>query len=401
MGLRAHQQPAPDTAAPKGVGEDSDEDSDFDARIQGPEVRPEVYFDIESLLFRGFLTVPATIHDVPFVFKTLNHHEFDTISLLGFDTRRHVQRRAFDLFLAYCCVLVDGVNVLATRESELPGLADFFGTLPDDTRHMLLRRLSVLNQRASKSVLLAEAYAMEHSSRFRWHQLHDKDLTSVATTGFLGTDKLGYNWAQLTWSGLNRLEDMRERAEREWDHAKFIASSMAGKGMSKIHSSEKLRRKTEASERQDRKDRILKHVILGESLDKPSDHVLIVPRTPDELAKQMRKDMTGEKDWHDEVVARYEDRTVSQQRRLAEELQQMQTQADRAPGVYGQAVDPKKTYSPSEVRKLTMQKQNAELTSPKELEKFRSLMDPAAQQRSAKWFGGQKTLPFAPPKKEE
>src|ERR1700743_2516469 len=67
-----------------------------------PEVNPEVYKDVIPLLMRGFLTQPAEIGDVPFLFKSLNHHEMEMVRLMGgYREDRPASNRFWDTFLAY------------------------------------------------------------------------------------------------------------------------------------------------------------------------------------------------------------------------------------------------------------------------------------------------------------
>lgn len=272
-----------------------------------PEVNPEIYKDVEPLLFRGFLHVPAEINGVQFVFKSLNHHEFDLIKLMmpveGATTREAVSK-FHNYFLSHGVFMVDGVNVLSDRDRMFGELVEFFESFNGDVITKIVRCLSDLNRRANRAVTLTEAYAMEVSSRLRWTQFKQMDLTGTAVTGIKGTSSLGLNWAQLTWLAINRYEDIREQSEREWENAKFVASAMAGKGMSRIHNQDKRRRESEKAERIERRDRVLRFAILGESMDKEKvDRAHIkVARTTEDLALQMKRDLSGEKDFHDRVI---------------------------------------------------------------------------------------------------
>ncbi len=292
---------------------------------QAPQVNPELYRDVEPLVFRGFLHVPALINGVRFVFKSLNHHEFE---LLNFDAETasigHKELSKFySTFLAYGVFMVDGVNILKSRDTWIPQLVETFEALDDAVRTKIVRNMSEINRRANRAVLLSEAYCFESFSRLRWAQLKDIDLTSTAVTGIEGTAGLGMNWGQLTWRALNYFEDLRNQSEREWENAKFIASAMAGKGMSKVHSQDKQRRKREMEERLERRDKILRFAVLGEPLDSPKDHLPVkVARTVEELQTQLEHDLKGEKDWHDSVVEEYEQRVrdsyLERQRHLLE-----------------------------------------------------------------------------------
>ncbi|HLT37025.1 MAG TPA: hypothetical protein VK034_12090, partial [Enhygromyxa sp.] len=177
-----------------GLGVNSDD-------FQVPEVNPEVYKDVEPILFRGFLTVAATINGVPFVFKSLNHHEFEWLALSqdSSTSTASALQRYYDMFLAYGVAVVDGVNVLKARDEKLGDLADFFGTMPKGQQQRAVRYMSEINRRANRAVVLVEPYVMESRSRMRWVQVKGLDLSATAVTGFDGSQSLGLNWGQLTW----------------------------------------------------------------------------------------------------------------------------------------------------------------------------------------------------------
>ena len=271
-----------------------------------PEVNPEVWKDVEPILYRGFLTIQAEINGVPFVFKSLNHHEFELLKFSGsFESPNF-----WSTFLAYGVFMVDGVNILPARDKELPAIAKLFRDLPMEARSKIIRYLSEANRRAAAAVPMTEAYAMELSSRYRWLQLRGLDLTSCAVTGIEGTQRLGLNWSQQLWRALNHVEDRNEEHEREWENAKFIGSCFAGKGISKVYNQDQERRRKEREERISRKDKILREILLGEKQEantlKIPGAIVIAPRTVEELADQLEKDLKGEKDWHDMVIEQHE-----------------------------------------------------------------------------------------------
>lgn len=296
-----------------------------------PEVNPLVYKDVEPMLFRGFLHVPANIGGVPFVFKSLNHHEFELLGLSEPAEGRSGIQRFYNLFLAYGVFMVDGVNVLRDRDRWLPQLSAMFQDLNEQARRKVVWHLSEINRKASKAVVLSEAFSMEPQSRLRWAQMRGADITGTAVTGVQGTDCLGMNWGQMTWRALNYFEDLKEQSERDWENAKFIASSMAGKGMSKVHNQDRQRREKELEERFARKDKILRFAVLGEPLDsdKHGGRQVIAARTVEELTTQLENDLKGEKDWHDMVVEAQENRIRSQVQTRAERVQQLQADHTR------------------------------------------------------------------------
>jgi hypothetical protein len=277
-----------------------------------PEVNPAVWKDVEPVLYRGFLTTSAEINRVHFVFKSLNHHEYD---LLRFSINLKNASKVDEFWstlLAYCVFMVDGANILADRRQWLPKVAETFSDLPKQAKATILRHVSEVNRRASAAVTLTEAYAMEGVSRYRWMQLKGIDLTSVSVTGIEGTQYLGLNWAQQLWRALNLAEDRNEHYERDWENAKFLGSCFAGKGLQKIYAQDTDRRRKEKEERIARKDRILREIVLGEKVpDKTSvlpGAVVTAPQTVEELADQLQKDLRGEKDWHDSVIEEHEKR---------------------------------------------------------------------------------------------
>jgi hypothetical protein len=308
----------------------TDEDFHIEAP-RAPEVNPEIYKDVEPLLFRGFLHISADINDVPFVFKSLNHHEYSllNLSIRPGTTRKSIQR-FYAMFLAYGVFMVDGVNVLVDRQSGLHEVSRLFEQMDEGAIHKVVTQMSDLNRRASRATTLAEAYSYEVYSRLRWAQLRGSDLTGTAVTGIQGTSSLGLNWSQLTWRALNHYEDLKETAEREWENAKFVASAMAGKGMSRIHGQDKHRREREQTERVDRRDKILRFALLGEPMDQDSKATpIIVARTVEDLAKQLERDLKGERDLHDEVVAAHEQAARDARDQRVQALRQFQAQYDQ------------------------------------------------------------------------
>jgi len=304
--------------------------SDDEIHIEPPkpmEVNPEIFKDVEPLLFRGFLHISSEINGVSFVFKSLNHHELEQLGMwANFDTAKG-RHRFHTEFLARGVLMVDGTNVLVDPSQWLPEAATLFDGMSDGARQKIIRHMSEVNRRANRAVLLTEAYCLETISRLRWAQYRGLDLTSPAVTGFLGTSGLGLNWAQLTWRALNHFDDLRDQHERDWENAKFIASATAGsKGMAQVNGRDKQRREQEQNERVARRDKVLRVAVLGEgsSGEAKVGASMKVARTVEELASQLEKDLKGEKDWHDQVVEAHERRAREEYQQRVERLRGMQ-----------------------------------------------------------------------------
>lgn len=321
----------------EGLNSEAEVDSE-DIRItapQEPEVNPELYRDVESMLFRGFLILPAEINGVQFLFKSMNHREYEYLqwtsgafaSLTGKTLDRY-----YSAFMAYGVFMVDGQNILSERGYWVPKLQEMFSAFPVSVRGKVVRYLSEVNHKASGAVTLTEAFQMENTSRFRWAQYRGLDLMSPTVTGVLGTETLGLNFAQLVWRALNHYEDLRDQAEREWDNAKFIGSCFAGKGIQKIYNQDKDRRQKEREERITRRDQLIRQVLFREDPEeakKSSRYVMQVARSVEELADQLEKNLRGERDWHDEVVAREEERIRSQVNERQKKLQELARQREK------------------------------------------------------------------------
>ena len=341
-----------------------------------PEVDPKIYRDVEALLFRGFLYISAEINDVDFTFKSLNHHEFDLLQMaLGHRVDSKAMRKFYNYFLAYGIIMIDGHNVLLDRERWLPNLAKFFDTMPAQAREKVIRAMSELNRRASSGVLLTEAFAMETASRFRWAQLQGLDLSAPMVTGVPGSSNLGLNWGQLSWRAMNLYEDRHEAAEREWENAKFIGACFAGKGVQKIYNQDNTRRQKEREDRAARKDKLLRHVILGVPLEAPEElkggQVIQVARTVEQLADQLEKSLRGEEDWHDHVVSSLENKTRQEQIAHQERLNKL---AEEYAEAYGDQAIVGRTealgLTPSEVadRLLKRQQQARNVVRPEQMD---------------------------------
>jgi hypothetical protein len=273
---------------------------------KAPEVRPEVYQDVIPLIFRGFLVLPSEINGVLLVWKSLNQHEFEMARLASLaGTSRPASDRFWDVFLGYSLFMIEGVNVLPEREKWMPEIRRMSREMAKEAKQAVVRNLSELNRKASLLTALAEAYALESYSRFRWSQIRGMDPAQPSVTGVPGTERIGLGWAQLTWRALNQIEDTNVEHERAWENAKFIGSCMAGKGVQKIYSQDHDRHRREAEDRTARKDALLRHVFEGKPIEDTTlrdGRQVIVARTVEDLADQMARDLRGEKDWHDQVV---------------------------------------------------------------------------------------------------
>lgn len=283
-------------------------------------VSDEVWTDLETYLFNGFLSSPAHLMGKTFVFKTVNHFELENVSLL-----RPLRKAPPDVaahyraaFIAYSVVIVDGENTLHRRSDHMAKLIRIFSKIPPEVQDEIVTQLSSLNARASRLHPLVEVYVHENRSRYRWLQLREIPVHSPAATGIAGTEGLGMNYVQQTWTALNRLLDQREQMEAEWTNAKFIGSCFNGKGVRSVDERDRGRREQERREREDKKMSVLYRYLnrkAGKEEEPPATVKLPDGRTAtvskrfkaesvDDLADQLSASLSGEKDFHDLVVDR-------------------------------------------------------------------------------------------------
>lgn len=366
-----------------------DDSGDDIPDLQISEVNPEIYKDVDPLLSRGFLTAPATINGTAFVFKSLNHHEFEWLGLTQtLRGRASASQRYHNMFLAYGVALVDGINVLKNRDEHLGELADFFGSLPKSAQNRVVRQLSEINRRASRAVLLVEPFVLESQSRLRWIQLKGLDLSATAVTGFEGSETLGLNWGQLTWRALNHIEDLKENAEREWENAKFIASSMAGKGMQRVYSADKRRRQDARAEQVERREKIIRLALFNEPMEDQKQHGNVtVARTVGELTDQLERDLKGDKDWHDRVIEDHENRVRSDMQQRAQVIHEARAAHIQQFGDRPIIATTNMTgLSRAEVQKRLKERQSEILESLATRAQHPELMDPKYAEFSQKWL---------------
>lgn len=378
----------------QGSGSDS-EDSFVYAE---PQVNPEVWRDMDALLFRGFVYQAAQIGDISFVFKSLNQHELERL-LLVTKLLPPVQasKQQYNLLLALGVWLIDGVNALVDREQNLKELRTLFSSLPRPAVNKVVQCLSELNRRANRATMLTEAYSSEQASRFRWLQLKGLDLGGTSVTGVEGTAALGMNWGQLAWCALNRLEDQRQEAEASWETAKFIASAMAGsKAISKVNSQDKARRKGELEDRRARKDQILRQALFGEKAAKEAaGPVVQVARTVEELAEQMERDLRGEKDWHDQVIDAYQQQINETERVRTEKMREIQKMHEMEGGLVG--ASDFRGLSREEVERILLERRVAAQQALAAAEVPLQAVDAKAAERVERWGNA---LPMGAPSKD-
>lgn len=285
------------------------------------KVDESVWEELETYLFLGFLTTTAVINGQSFVFKTLNHHEVRNIQFMRSMRATMAESKvAFTAaFIAHSVFMVNGNNALHDRSRNINRLVKIISKIPTKTQDRILENLSYLNSRVSWLYPLVEIYAYESRSRFRWYHQILFPVHDSRSTGLAGTEELGMTLCQQTWTSVNVLIDKRETAEREWAHAKFIGSCMAGKGVRPIEERDRARLETERVEREEKKIKVLHSYLNRSGGDKEGPQLMTLPdgrqaevkkkfkaESADALAAELSAALSGEKDYHDLVIEQKE-----------------------------------------------------------------------------------------------
>lgn len=317
-------------------------------RIKVPDiyrkVSTNVWDELETYIFRCFLTASANFSGIDFVFKTLNHHEVMNIAyhrpITG--SSEEVQRRYHATFISYSIFMMDGENVLLERTKNMRRLVKIFEKFDNTALEKIISNLSHLNKRASFLFPLTEVYIHENQSRSRWLQTKQVTVNTPSVTGIVGSDTIGMNYCQQVWTSLNQLQDLKDEIERDWNHSKFVGSCFNGKGVRPIEERDRGRREKERQEHDELKMKVLYRYLnrddKGNSID-PED-VMTLPdgrrvkvesrkssQTVDELADELSASLSGEKDAHDIAI----EKALTQIRKKRDEAESEKMNIYKAP----------------------------------------------------------------------
>lgn len=307
------------------------------------DIDEAVWKDLEEYLFTGFLASRANLLGHSFVFKTLNHLEVRNIGYMrppGSEPSASFKAA----FIAYSLFVAMGRNVLTDRAQSLHQLCELMAKVPSVYQDKILENLNALNRKANRLHPLVEAYVHESRSRYRWLYLKKLAVHSDEATGIAGTSQLGMNYCQQTWVAMNEALDRKEAIESDWNHAKFVGSCFAGKGMVSIEEQDKARRNRERQEIEEKKMQLLREYIdasAGKPIDSDQGTVTLPDgrravvtgrfkaETAEELADQLSAALSGEKDWHDRMVAAHFRRLQAEREAVARESRKLASMPPR------------------------------------------------------------------------
>lgn len=282
------------------------------------------YTDVEHMIFRGFLSEPSEIAGVPFVFKTINQTEYELSLMHSYASDPEEEERLQECyFIAHSIYLFNRTTVLQDRQAFFSEFIDIVYEWPAQVRYKILASLQKLNARALDAMSKVEGFSYGMDSRQRWSLLHRLSPNDPRVTGIPGTDLLGLNMHQRLWFHYNTLDDKQERFDLDWSRTKFLAS-VHSKEISKIDSQDKSKKREERM----RRESIFQGFDPSQGVGGPDGEVKFSLESVDDLLGQLKRDIEGQKDFHDMVVDEHE-RLVREKFMRLREQQAQQAQLAR------------------------------------------------------------------------
>lgn len=296
------------------------------------ELRKFLYKDVEELIFPGFLSHKVKLGSSRVVMRSL--HPGDTHML---ELRAAGQRmREWKLWsVAMSIWMIDGRNLL-TVDDAAPWVYDQIKLLPEVILDRLFSVVLALFKRVNKAMDAVEAFTYEDRSMAIWQNLHgDHPRNHV---GIAGVDKMSTNPVQRIWMYVCQIEDYVREEKREWERTWAIVGVWASKGgMNKIRSSQAEADQDRERIKQETRD-LFYYRSIGllpeeetESKGEESSTPAIRGRKKSlaELQDEYKRWVTGDQDFHDQIVEDYKQRILDAKKQREEDLRRQREEFER------------------------------------------------------------------------
>lgn len=281
------------------------------------EQRKPFYKDVEDLITVGFLTHPVRIHDTRISLRSLCPGD---LTLLRIRSEGLVSYEWQQWVVASSIWMIDGFNLLEEPHA-VPRIYRSLDYLPPLGKEILFHLVLGLFARQGQAFDATEIFCYETHSRYLWKGLQGSPLEN---NGIPGSSRLGTNAAQQMWSIFNQAEDLRQEDEARWNGFKLVASAMSPKGIKKLDQKDSQNKLNEKERRQAALDRffyiqtgVIKPPKKGEVSSDSS--VVPGPKSTEELEDEMHRWVTGQDDFHDQVVKNYKRRIAQRYMQEKEE----------------------------------------------------------------------------------
>jgi hypothetical protein len=228
--------------------------------------------------------------------------------------------------------LLDGYVMLG-QPNATPRIADALSGLPRASKEILFSIVTGLFTRQTRALEATESYCYENFSRYKWRTYagHAPHMHS----GIPGVELLGTNHIQRMWAFYNEIEDRRQTDETMWEGFKLSVSPHSPKGVKKIDAKDQETRDKETARQQEAQDRfyltrigVLKPLAPKSKVTGPVPPSA-GPKTVEALEDEMLRWVSGEADWHDQIVTDYK-RRISESYERGKQEREARRQALRA-----------------------------------------------------------------------
>lgn len=284
-----------------------------------------IYRDVEALIEGEFLYHSLAIVGVPVTLRTLLPDETHRLrarisSAISF-------QEALRWKVAMSIWILNGFEISRNPNEAWHLYQEWVRDLPSPLIAVLDATISGLQNRMDRAVRITEAFCYERYSRATWRMMGRPQDTANA------------NPVKRLWVAYNLTEDQEVEAERQWSHTRAIVGSMTNKGAKHITQELNKFEEREKKRRQGVIEEAVNWVIRGEEEKEPLKVVVggkelevrqvYSPTSAEDLEEEMRRVFSGEEDWHDYMVNRYQKGIRDRVHQKREEYQRKVMEARR------------------------------------------------------------------------
>ena len=323
------------------------------------EQRLPFWDDVDDLLSRGVLTAPIQMGNSCVSIRTPMASELWLLQQQN--PWAETWFEYIDSVLARCIWSIDR-TVIIDDQAAVHVIEEWLQTLHPHVKDSMIYVLLGLMARARRAERDVYYYCYEAQSRLAWRSLRP-NLTPSQAHG-LGFEKLGVSMVQRIWQAYNTSEDQRIDEMVQWSMTKNIMSCHAPKGVQKMETRDKQNLEKRKNDQQKLLDKFYYRQIglLDENGNEREESKEIdgykMAHTPEELADEMHRWVTGQQDTHDQIITEYKEgirqRMVDERMERDRKLAQIRREAEIASKTFG--YDPNRPavvgYSLEQVQKM-------------------------------------------------
>lgn len=251
----------------------------------------EAYNNIEDIIAKGFLSELLEYEGIKIVLKNITDKEFNMLPYFsGSESEHNVFYK-----LAFATYMINGVNYIKNRSSNVEELANFYRDVPSPFLSVLLEVLEDLHLNYLESSRFLEGFSYTNKSRNLWKSISN-NLFVINPYGIEGIESLGINSVQENWVIINKQLDAEESYKVQFNLSILVASSFNGKGAKSISNNFEARQK----DIEEYRETISKYGYDKKRVEEERNSEWSPQlRTREDLVHELEKQMRGEKDKHD------------------------------------------------------------------------------------------------------